>query len=479
MTGPLRPGWRVGLLLTLYMALALLPLALAAARGLPPRPWLDELASGLALTAFAALLLEFLLSGRYRALSAGIGMDLTMRFHQMMALTATALLLLHPLLYRLPNAASLVWDATRQHSTGLSSAATLTGLAAWLLLPILAVLALLRSRLGFSYEAWRLSHGLGALAIAGFGTHHVIDAGRYAQHEAMRGFWLLALSLAVVALVHSYLLRPLYQRRHPYRVTGVRRVAERLWQLQLEPAAAAGLRFVAGQFVWLKFERALGRVTEHPFSIASAPAQLPRLEFLVKESGDFTASIGRLAPGTPAFVDGPYGNFTLPGRRGERIVLIAGGVGIAPLLSIARELAASGDPRPVTLLYADRNLAQLAAQDELDALARRSGLEVHYLLNEPPPGWPGLRGIADEANLARVVPAARAPQCLFFVCGPPGMIDCVELALARLGVPLSRIVSERFHYASGVTTPRERLIRAVLALVAAAQLLAVLVFALR
>lgn len=81
---------RLALLLALYLALAALPLALASLQSLPRRPWPDELASGLGMTALAVLLMEFLLSGRYRALSAGVGMDLTMRFHQMMAIAAKA-----------------------------------------------------------------------------------------------------------------------------------------------------------------------------------------------------------------------------------------------------------------------------------------------------------------------------------------------------------------------------------------------------
>jgi len=65
------------------------------------------------------------------------------------------------------------------------------------------------------------------------------------------------------------------------------------------------------------------------------------------------------------------------------------------------------------------------------------------------------------------------------VCGPPGMIDAVEMSLAELGVPLSRIASERFVYDSGIATPRERLTRAVIAGVVAVQLAAVLAFILR
>lgn len=475
----MRPGLKVALLLALYAAIALVPLVLAAAQSLPRRPWRDDLSSGLAMTAFAVLLLEFLLSGRYRAISARIGMDLTMRFHQVMAIVAFAFLILHPVIYSLPYAQLPPWDATRQFTLLLTPAATVSGLLGWIVLAVLAVLAQFRAQIPYAYETWRLSHGLGALAVAAFGTHHALDTGRYAQDPALRLFWLAACALAFVALVGAYVVKPLWQGRRRLRVLGASPEAERIWRVVLEPVAGPAFRFVAGQFVWLKFHRSFGRITEHPFSIASAPAQLPRLEFLIKEGGDFTGGIGRVPAGTAAFLDGPYGNFTLTGRSGEGIVLIAGGVGIAPILSIVRELAARGDPRPVRLVYADRTLEQLAAQSELQALARAPGFEVHTILAEPPPGWSGLRGRPDAANLALCLPRERPHAWLYFVCGPPLMIDVVERALAQRGVPLARIVSERFRYDSGIATPRERLTRAVIGALMAAQLAAALIFALR
>jgi predicted ferric reductase len=469
----MRNAVAIALLLGLYVALSLAPVAFAALQPLPRRPWLAELSSGLAMAGFAVLLLEFALSGRYRRLSASIGMDLTMRFHQAMALVALAFLIAHPFLY--------TDYSQRPGGTGvrLTAAATVTGMAAWLLLLAVVALAWFRTHLPWSYEAWRLAHGLGALAVAASGTHHVLDTGRYAGDAWMRGFWLAAGALAIASLGWTYVARPLAQARRRWRVAAVTPEAERIWRVMLEPETAREFAFAAGQFVWLKLHRAFGRITEHPFSIASAPGQLPRVQFLIKESGDFTNGIGRVPPGTVAYVDGPYGNFTLAGRRGAGVVLIAGGVGIAPILSLARDLAATRDPRPWRIVYADRSEAQLAARAELEALAREPGRELHLVLDEPPAGWTGLRGRLDTAKLKACLPRTGAEEWLCFVCGPPAMIDAVELALAELGVPLARIVSERFVYTTGIATPRERLTRGVIAAVVALQLLAILAFVIR
>lgn len=471
----MKPGARIALLLALYLAVALLPLALAAWQPPPRRPWLSELSSGLAMAGFAILLLEFALSGRSRRLSALIGMDLTMRFHQLMALAALGFLLLHPFLYGALHSERPPWDA-RGMAAVLTPAATVSGLLAWMLLLAFVAFATFRTHLGWTYEAWRLTHGLGALVIAVLGTHHTLDTGRYAQQPWLRWFWLAACAAALATLVAVYVVKPLLQARRRWRVAAVTPEAERIWRVVLEPDTAQDFRFGAGQFVWLKLERAFGRITEHPFSISSAPAQLPRLQFLIKEGGDFTNAIGRVAAGTAAYVDGPYGNLTLAGRSGTGIMLIAGGVGIAPILSLARELAAVGDPRPLRIVYADRSLEQLAARAELEALARAPGRELRLILAEPPAIWEGLRGRLDRANLAACMPGDDARDWLYFVCGPPAMIDAVELSLARLGVPLDRIVSERFVYGSETATPRERLTRAVFSAVIVAQLVAVLAF---
>ena len=470
------PIMKFASLCTLYLALVLLPLLFSLAQGLPRRPWLDELSSGLAMVAFAMLLMEFLLSGRYRALSKGVGMDLTMRFHQMIALAVVAFLLLHPMLYSLPYGAPRPGDTERLLTVTLTPMATISGVLAWTLLFGMVTMAFFRKE--FRYETWRLAHGLMALAIAVLGAHHAIDTGRYAQAGAMRMFWVVAVGLAVAALVHAYLVKPWLQGRRSYRVVDVAKESERTWRLVLEPASRYVLRHEAGQFVWLKFFKSFGRISEHPFSIASPPALLPRIEFLIKESGDFTNTIGSIPVGTSAYVDGPYGNFAVHGRKGEGVMLIAGGVGIAPIIGIARDLAAFGRKVPMRLVYADRSPARFAAQSEIAELVRSGAIEARYVAAEPPPEWSGLRGVLDAENLKACLPETGAESWLYLVCGPPGMIDAVELNLSKLGVPLTQIVSERFQYDSGVLTPRERLIRAGIAGLVVAQIVAVLVFAL-
>lgn len=467
-------------LLAVYVVIALLPVGLATLQGLPSRPFLDEFNSAAAMAGFTMLLMEFVISGRFRGVSHHIGIDITMRFHQLIARVLTVILLIHPFLYTLPMTARGPQDAERTLYLGLTLAGTASGLLAWMGLAALFAVAVLRGRMELNYESWRLSHGLGAGAIAIFGLHHTLDVGRYSQSGYSVAFWGVAVVLALAALLTVYVVRPLRQASRAYRVSQVARCADRAWTVGIEPAPGRpGFAFEAGQFVWLKFHTAFPRITEHPFSISSNPACLPRLEFIIKESGDFTNAIGALIPGTPAYVDGPHGNFTLKGRAGHGLAFVAGGVGIAPILSLLRQLAAESDRRPMILVYGNRVRSQIACADELAQLQRTLDLRVFYVLSEPPENWDGLAGQCDDMTLDQCFPKKDREQWLYFLCGPTAMIDTVEEFLGRLRVPLSQIVAERFRYDSGRRTVREWLMIAVCAVVTLAVVSGAALFALR
>ncbi len=434
------------LLLLLYLGVALTPVVLAYLQDLPSRPFRDDLSSGLAMTGFAMLLLQFVLIGRFRTLSARTGIDVTMRLHQLIARSLAVFLLLHPFLYVTPSGTPLPWDPTGQLTLNLAGFATLTGILAWGLLAILMLMAIFRHRLEWSYEAWRLSHGLGAGLIALLGAHHVLEAGRYSADPLSASTWYVLLAVALGALLYVYLITPLLQLRHSYRVVSVRELVPETWELVIEPARGEAIGFEPGQFVWLTLGRSPFAIIEHPFSISTAPGDRPRLGFVIKEVGDGTRAMGSVAPGTPAYIDGPHGNLTLGDRAAEGFVFIAGGVGIAPIMSMLRAHCARNDERPVKLIYGNRVVEQIVYPQELDATSRRPGVEVFHVLGEPPADWSGAVGQLDHANLERLLRFPGRERWLYVVCGPGPMIDVVEASLGRLGIPLRRIISEKFSY---------------------------------
>ena len=168
----------------------------------------------------------------------------------------------------------------------------------------------------------------------------------------------------------------------------------------------------------------------HPFSISSAPNG-SWLRITIKELGDWSALLKtRVSVGTRVFVEGPYGILTGARRTRQRVLLIAGGIGITPLRALLEALPAR--PGDLTLLYRVRDEHDIVFRDELEALARIRGAEVQYL--------PGRRRQAPRsldplgpAGLQALVPDVRDRDV--YVCGPVPMMQHVESSLRRLGLP--------------------------------------------
>lgn len=127
-------------------------------------------------------------------------------------------------------------------------------------------------------------------------------------------------------------------------------------------------------------------------------------------------------------------------------VFIAGGVGIAPIMSMLRTLADRKDPRSVRLVYGNRIWEEVLLREEIERLRPLLRLEVVYVLQESPPEWTGVQGLLSETVLREAIPT-NAANSVFFLCGPKPMTDSAQRTLHALGVPLHRIHCELFEMA--------------------------------
>jgi predicted ferric reductase len=214
----------------------------------------------------------------------------------------------------------------------------------------------------------------------------------------------------------------------------------------MRPDSHAGFRFRPGQFGWLTIWGSPFKITGHPFSFSSSAAVSDgRVEMSIRNLGDFTSVVRNVPVGQRVYLDGPYGAFTI-GNPADMHVLIAGGIGITPMMSIVRTLADRGDRRPVVLLYASRDWDSVIFREDLEALKARLDLRVVHVLADPPADWPGERGYITAEMFRRHLPVPYADH-EYFICGPDPMMDAIEQALAELRVPLSKYHSERYAFA--------------------------------
>lgn len=455
--------------LILYLGVVLLPLGLSLALNLPQRPWPDQLSSHFAMIGFNLILLEFLTTGRLKLLSRLLGIDWVLQVHQLLARLAALLLLIHPFLYTLPNKPSGLYVSSDAQFLGINLASSLTGMLALITLIILIGLALTRQNSGLRYETWRASHAIMALLVVVLGFHHTTHAGRFSQEPWILIYWQIALALALLSIAWVYLIQPLIQTQQAYQVVSIREVAARIWELVIErpsstKSSTPSLKYQAGQFVWLKIGHPRP-LYENPFSIASCPDEnSTQLKFLIKEVGDFTHQVTQLKNGDQIFIDGAYGNFgqKLYDPKTKEVVFIAGGVGVAPVLSLIRSLAQSSDAtllkKKIVLIYGNRTPEQIIDLAKMVNLQAFEQLTQINVISEPNEAWQGEVGVLDAATLNRIFKSTgiAVTQAQYFVCGPAVMIDAVENTLDEMGVQLNQIDSEKFQYDLTQKNPRNR-----------------------
>ncbi len=230
----------------------------------------------------------------------------------------------------------------------------------------------------------------------------------------------------------------------PGRVAEVETVADNVVRLVVEPddADAGPLSFLAGQYVHLGIPET---EEQRSYSFANPPRITDRLEFFIKvlETGAMSEYVaGRAKVGDPMPVTGPFGRFYLrpPSRP---VLMIAGGTGLAPMLSMLDHMLDAGHTgQAVHLLYGANTPSELFAAGALDAYAGRGlALTTELCTVEPDAAWTGATGHVTTLLRPELI---HGGACDAYLCGPPPMIDAGTEWLRRAGLESARIHSEKF-----------------------------------
>lgn len=429
----------------LYVVLAVTPAVVAMLTDpfTSARSPLWEASAGFGFLAFALVLMQFALVSHVRSMSRPFGTDALMQFHREMGLVTLALVIAHPVLLNLAGFSWSIWSPFTENSAARSGAMALWALAA------LVVTTVWRRGLGLSYEAWRLTHLVLSVAAAIAMLVHVLTVSGYSRTgEVKLVVWGYAVAFGAV-LAGYRLARPMWLRSHPWTVTANIDEKAGVRTLWIRPDGHAGFRFDPGQFVWLITGRSPFSLQAHPLSISSSaerPSDGP-IALSVKALGDWSGGVvPRLAPGTRVWVDGPFGAFTTEGKAAQGFVLIAGGIGIAPMRSIITTMRDRGDRRHVVLIACAHCESRMPFRQDLARLRSDVHLDIVEVFETPAEGWRGEHGHLTPTTLERHLPALFR-RYHYFVCGPPPMMDAVEAMLLGVGVAPRSIDSERFEVA--------------------------------
>ena len=394
------------------------------------------------LLAVLAILFQILLVGRVRWVERSFGLDRLTRLHHVVGFALILLLLLHPVLLAMGHGLQAglgFWEQMADFcKTWPGVLAAAIGLGLMLATTVFSVLLVMKR---MRYELWHATHLSLYVAFGLAFLHQVATGSDFTDHPAFRYYWYALYAFVLLNLLFYRLAKPwLLFARHRFVVTRVVPESADVTSVYVGGRNLQAYLVEAGQFMIVRFLAQGFRWQAHPFSISSLPDGR-QLRLSIKQLGDYTRRIPELKPGTPVLLDGPHGIFTSRTCRSDRVLLIAGGIGITPIRALAEEMA--GSPRDVVLIYGNRNSQALVFKNELDELAARSAgrLRVVCVLSDDP-AWPGEKGRIDRDRIARLVPDLSERD--IYICGPPAMMKGVRAALARLGVPPRRIHFERF-----------------------------------
>jgi ferredoxin-NADP reductase len=204
-----------------------------------------------------------------------------------------------------------------------------------------------------------------------------------------------------------------------------------------------GFKYLPGQWIEVSVET-VGETKTSGYSVTTSPSQRGSVGLAIKSSSSHpvTRWLHQAKTGDTVLVTRGQGPFVFVPDMGEDIVLIGGGVGVTPLLSIWRFVRDACPETHATLYYSVSHPDEILFREELELSARQHiHVSLEITVTQPSPGWHGHTG---RINKHKIAALNAPPNTLFYLCGPPGMVDDMEKFLRELGVPASRIIFEKW-----------------------------------
>jgi ferredoxin-NADP reductase len=205
-------------------------------------------------------------------------------------------------------------------------------------------------------------------------------------------------------------------------------------------------RWIPGQFLRISMRRDEGWSEEHTFTISSAPGD--PVQISVKAIGKFTIPLLTVQPGTEVRIRGPYGTFCKGIEQHPEIIMIAGGIGITPFLSVLKHFSRTGCANRIVLFWASNTLKDIIRREEICNYAHTLNLKiVHALWHADPPAETiptGYGEIFTQGLLTREIFTVHAPfdTATIYFCGPPPMTEKITGILHGMDIDKSRIFME-------------------------------------
>lgn len=387
-----------------------------------------------------ALLVQAALVARVPWVEHRLGTDRLLRWHRLAGFGLFALLSGHVGLTTIgwgaANGRNPVAEVWNMIETVPNALAATVGFA---VIVAIVVTSMRWARRALAYETWYFIHLYAYLAVALSFAHQFSVGADFADDLIARIYW-IALHLAVILLIigHRFAAPIINFARFRTRIASVVHESDNTYSLWITGRGLHRFKADAGQFINLRVLNRQGWWTPHPFSLSSKPTDAG-LRITIKVQGDGTAMLRDIRPGTKVVVEGPYGAFR-SARSGDRpVLLIAGGIGIAPIRALFEDLVRPAGQ--VTLLYRVSRPEDMLFQSELEAIARAKGHRIVYVVG-PRRWFGGERDPFRPTNLATIAPDLDKRDV--YICGSSSLMATASRAVRDGGVPRSRVYTEDF-----------------------------------
>lgn len=390
------------------------------------------------LFAEVAILLELVLIGRISVIEQTFGHDHMNKIHRWIGYSIMLFMLGHPILLTISGMMGNGVSFYQQFADYLANwEDVFAAFVSIVLFGYIVVLSLPIIRKRLRYETWYFTHLLTYLAI-GLAFSHQINSGDMARGSALY-YWITLNFIIFGAMIAHRFIKPLWNAwRFEFRIARVVKETTDTYSLYITGKNIEKFNYQAGQFANVTILQR-GIWFTHPFSFSAEP-NVECIRFTIKALGDFTKRLDEINVGTRIILDGPMGLFIDKLALREKLIFIAGGIGITPIRALIGQLLL--ERKDFVLLYATRSVEDIAFKKEFDELTQIHHFPVHYIVGTPISGYE--LGYIDREKIVRLVPDFLERDV--FLCGPPAMMDATIRNLEGLGIPINNIHFEKFSF---------------------------------
>lgn len=387
------------------------------------------------------VLVQFLLIGRVVWIEKTFGLDKLSRIHHLNGEFSIFFILLHPIFLTFGYAISSKQNVIGQFLTFLTAYEDVfMAFLSAIIFIVIVFLSIYIVRKKLKYETWYFIHLLTYVAIILAWGHQLENGEDFLTNRWFVYYWYLLYVFVFGQFIVFRFLRPLYLfYKHRFFVEKIVKETADTNSVYISGKKMNEFKIKAGQFMIFRFLARKFWWQAHPFSLSKS-FDGKTIRITPKNVGDFTSLIPQLAIHTPVLIDGPYGIFTKETAKKNKILFIAGGIGITPIRSLLEQAAKEG--KNIVLLYSNKTREDIVFKKEISQLKEKYDFPVYYFLTQEEKNNDYLKGRIDETRLKTLVKDLDKRET--FICGPKIFINSLRQILISLGVRKNQIHFELF-----------------------------------